>query len=294
MSKSFSKNKQQLLLDIVRYIDELDVQNLSNIPNIIKILNIIKKKDPSFANKIDELIPQIDQKQISDKIPNIEFTKEDEDFLNKLGERQVPLEDAVNLDDIDLEDVSQEENSSDSLDSQSTPLDNEVKQSERQIPLEDAVNLDDIKLEDVSNTMFLTLLQSMIDKLPPSLGEQTIKKEGSEGVNSAEYVVPLEDKEFCYKFLYSMKNNPANKNPRTNKIYNNIIDYYGIGEPQVPLEDLTNKKEGSKGNVVPLEIDFEDGLVISVVVAPTKGGTTTQKRRKYKRKKYTNYTIKGR
>ncbi len=294
MSKSFSKNKQQLLLDIVRYIDELDVQNLSNIPNIIKILNIIKKKDPSFANKIDELIPQIDQKQISDKIPNIEFTKEDEDFLNKLGERQVPLEDAVNLDDIDLEDVSQEENSSDSLDSQSTPLDNEVKQIERQIPLEDAVNLDDIKLEDVSNTEFLTLLQSMIDKLPPSLGEQTIKKEGSEGVNSAEYVVPLEDKEFCYKFLYSMKNNPANKNPRTNKIYNNIIDYYGIGEPQVPLEDLTNKKEGSKGNVVPLEIDFEDGLVISVVVAPTKGGTTTQKRRKYKRKKYTNYTIKGR
>lgn len=285
MSKSFSKNKQQLLLDIVRYIDELDVQNLSNIPNIIKILNIIKKKDPSFANKIDELIPQIDQKQISDKIPNIEFTKEDEDFLNKLGERQVPLEDAVNLDDIDLEDVSQEENSSDSLDSQSTPLDNEVKQSERQIPLEDAVNLDDIKLEDVSNTMFLTLLQSMIDKLPPSLGEQTIKKEGSEGVNSAEYVVPLEDKEFCYKFLYSMKNNPANKNPRTNKIYNNIIDYYGIGEPQVPLEDV---------DISNIKIDFEDGLVISVVVAPTKGGTTTQKMRKYKRKKYTNYTIKGR
>ena len=198
MSKSFSKNKQQLLLDIVRYIDELDVQNLSNIPNIIKILIIIKKKDPSFANKIDELIPQIDQKQISDKIPNIEFTKEDEDFLNKLGERQVPLEDAVSP--------------------------------------------DDIKLEDVSNTEFLTLLQSMIDKLPPSLGEQTIKKEGSEGVNSAEYVVPLEDKEFCYKFLYSMKNNPANKNPRTNKIYNNIIDYYGIGEPQVPLEDVDISK----------------------------------------------------
>jgi hypothetical protein len=160
-------------------------------------------------------------------------------------------------------------------------LDNEVKQSERQIPLEDA----DIKLEDVSNTEFLTLLQSMIDKLPPSLGEQTIKKEGSEGVNSAEYVVPLEDKEFCYKFLYSMKNNPANKNPVTNKIYNNIIDYYGIGEPQVPLEDV---------DISNIKIDFEDGLVISVVIAPTKGGTTTQKRRKYKRKKYTNYTIKGR
>ena len=160
------------------------------------------------------------------------------------------------------------------------------------------VSSNDIQL--VDNIEFLTLFRSMIDKLPPPL------KDPIEGINPI--INQIKEKEFCYKFLYSMKNNSANKNPVTNKIYNNIIDYYGIGElrsPQTPPFNLENgiirelqvpltKEQVLNDSLVSAKttIQFEDGFVVSIAT-PQKGGAT-QKRRKYNRKKYTNYTIKGR
>lgn len=164
---------------------------------------------------------------------------------------------------------------------------------------ENDINIEFEEEKDVSND-FLILLRSMVDKLPPPLTDPI------EGIDPL--IEQIKDKEFCYKFLYSMKNNPANKNPVTNKIYNNIIDYYGIGErssPQTPPFNLENgiirepqvpltKEEVS--NIIPVSsnttIQFEDGFVVSIV-APQKGGATQKRKKKSKRKeKY--YTIKRR
>lgn len=263
MSKN-QLSKQQQLLDIIKYVNEDNVESLSKIPNIINILKIIQKKNPSFNSKINSVIPNIKTQQQINNIQNIEFTKEDEDSLNKLIEGSEEGSE-VDLDDIHLDEIVPESEQVVVPNSEQVT----VPESEQvAVPESNKVDLDEIVPQE-----FLTLLQSMIDKLPPLL------KDPIEQINPA--IDEIKNKEFCYKFLYSMKNGPVtNKNPTTNKIYNNIIDYYGI-------KDLTKEEVFEEGNISSKKIHFEDGLV--VVSIPTKGGTTQKRRKKPK-----SHTIKTR
>lgn len=134
----------------------------------------------------------------------------------------------------------------------------------------------DIQLDDIDIQLdgpFLEELQTMIHKLPPQLNEPNLQVEP--------LIEQIKNKEFCYAFLYSMKNGPiTNKNPTTVKIYNNILDYYGVVEEKE--KRLSDKDQNILKDTT---IELEDGLVVVVVVAEPIAKVKTQKRPKENKKK---------
>ena len=112
-------------------------------------------------------------------------------------------------------------------------------------------------------------------KLPPILGNNN-------GFVSYNQVA---DKEFCYKFLYCWLNNPINQtNESVKRVYNDIVDSYSIKDVRLPLLPLSP-------SINKYNITFDVGFIINV--QPLKGGLIpTQKRRKRKKPKKSNHTIK--
>lgn len=127
------------------------------------------------------------------------------------------------------------------------------------------------------DSLFETKLKEMEAKLPLKLGELD---------SSTEYPKYIQDKEFCYKFLYCWMNYTDNQtNEDAKAVYNIIIDAY----------DIQNiKKQVTNSIALDSNITFDVGFIINI--EPTKrGGSTipTQKRRPNKPKKR-NHTIKDR
>jgi hypothetical protein len=89
-----------------------------------------------------------------------------------------------------------------------------------------------------------------------SLKENKVKEE-SKNTRKEEYVVPLENNHVTKE---ESNNNTIEEEHVAHQIPPLNVEYGITSEQQVPLEDLTNKNEGSKGNVVPLELtefDFD-------------------------------------
>ena len=143
-----------------------------------------------------------------------------------------------------------------------------------------AVELEDIGIE--MDSLFETKLKEMEAKLPPKLGELD--------QNYANYQVNdrVNDKEFCYKFLYCWLNNQDNQtNEDAKAVYNKIIDAYDIPDYQ---------KQNTDSIVLnSYNITFDVGFIINVKTTRGGGGSTipTQKRRPNKPQKR-NRTIKDR
>ena len=135
-------------------------------------------------------------------------------------------------------------------------------------PEDTSVDTADINIK--MDSLFETKLKEMEAKLPLKLGELD---------SSTNYPDYIQDKEFCYKFLYCWLNNPDNqKNEDVKAVYNSIIDAF---EKQATNSIILNNK-----------ITFDVGFIINI--EPTKGGgTPTQKRRPNKPNKR-NHTIKDR
>ena len=81
-----------------------------------------------------------------------------------------------------------------------------------------------------------------------------------------------------------MNNQDNQTNPNAIKVYNSIIETYGIEDERFPKlnEDTTIKEK--------FDITFDVGFIINIESVKT-GGTPTQKRRPNKSKKR-NHTIK--
>jgi hypothetical protein len=127
-----------------------------------------------------------------------------------------------------------------------------------------------------AHPLFYNKLTEMEAKLPPILGNP----------NDDDPVYDqVADKEFCYKFLYCWRNNPSNQtNESVQRVYNEIIRYYDINFD--PIDEVNLSMDN-------YTITFDVGFIINVKVVPSKGGLIpTQKRRKRKRAKKTNHTIK--
>ena len=158
-------------------------------------------------------------------------------------------------------------------------LEDEEKAKEGQVAdaKEDSTDTEDIAIEFISS--FEEKLKEMEAKLPPKLGvlEQTY---ANDRVN---------DKEFCYKFLYCWLNNRENQtNEDVKAVYNNIIDAY----------DIQNIEKQDTNSIVldSYNITFDVGFIINIetqVITEKGGAISTQKRRPNKPNKR-NHTIKDR
>ena len=96
----------------------------------------------------------------------------------------------------------------------------------------------------------------------------------------------VKDKEFCYKFLYCWLNNTVNQTkPNVIEVYNNIVDSYDMSYDKMQVS--TSLSMTKKINTT-----FDVGFIINIEVL-SEGGTTTQKRR-HKRQRKSNHTIKNR
>ena len=232
------------------------IEPLSKIPKIANLLRDYYKKEKDFKTIVDNRF-----ENIKNLIRLVE-DKEAENRLQKLEEEDAKAQQDAKKD-TPVEQVSQEKEQV--ADAKAT--------SEQE---EKATEQEEKEKEADTNALFEAKLKEMEAKLPPKLGKN--------GLGFVDYT-QVADKEFCYKFLYCWLNNPSNqKNPNAIKVYNSIIDTYGIEDERFPKLD-------EKEDTQVVDITFDVGFIIKINVQ--KGGIPTQKRRPNKPKKR-NHTIKDR
>ena len=258
----FINNNSTYITNLLRKI-RLSLENLdelSKIPNIQaklnKILNLKHVKE--IKSNILDNSDNLKIKKLFEIIDN----KEAENRLQKLEEEDAKSQQATSV-----EQVSQEKEQV--ADAKSTEQEEKAEDAK-------ATEQEEKEKEADTNALFEAKLKEMEAKLPPKLGKN--------GLGFVDYT-QVADKEFCYKFLYCWLNNPSNqKNPNAIKVYNSIIDTYGIEDERFPKLD-------EKEDTQVVDITFDVGFIIKINVQ--KGGIPTQKRRPNKPKKR-NHTIKDR
>lgn len=248
----FINNNSTYITNLLRKI-RLSLENLdelSKIPNIQaklnKILNLKHVKESNILDNSDNL----KIKKLFEIIDN----KEAEKRLQKL----------------------EEEDAKSQQDAKATSVEQVSQEKEQVADAKSTSEQEEKEKEADTNALFEAKLKEMEAKLPPKLGKN--------GLGFVDYT-QVADKEFCYKFLYCWLNNPSNqKNPNAIKVYNSIIDTYGIEDERFPKLD-------EKEDIQVVDITFDVGFIIKINVQ--KGGIPTQKRRPNKPKKR-NHTIKDR
>lgn len=297
MSKSKKIISQKIISDISSQITKNNENANDLLTNYDKELIIFINKNPTY---------------ITNLLKKIQLSLENLDELSKIPNIQAKLKNILKLDSVkkilkldSFENiVTQIKNLFEIIDnkeaeirfqqlveddkktnpkSQSTTTSKQVSQEKEQVA--DAKSTEQEEKEDAkaeqeekeadTNTLFEAKLKEMEAKLPPKLGvlDQTYAND------------QVNDKEFCYKFLYCWLNNLKNQtNEDVKAVYNNIIDAYNI--QNIGKQDINSVVLDS------YNITFDVGFIINVN-PPVKGGIPTQKRRPNKPKKR-NHTIKDR
>lgn len=245
----FINNNSTYITNLLRKI-RLSLENLdelSKIPNIqAKLKNILN------LDSVKEI-----KSNILDKYDNLKIKKLFEIIDNK--EAEIRLQQLVK-DDKKTNPKSQSTTTSEQVSQEKVDTKTSSEQEEKE----------------ADTTLFEAKLKEMEAKLPPKLGDLDA---------NAKYPTYIQDKEFCYKFLYCWLNNKINQtNDNVKAVYNNIIDAYNI---QNIDKQYTNSIVLDSYNIT-----FDVGFIINVN-PPVKGGIPTQKRRPNKPNKR-NHTIKDR
>jgi len=119
-------------------------------------------------------------------------------------------------------------------------------------------------------------LQEMIDKLPTKFGEPN-------AILPPKYDI-INDKDFSYKVLYCVDLNKTNP---FKKIYNDIVSYYNINISPLNISGTQPTTPNT------YTATFEEGFVVNAKI-DKKGGTIATQKRRPKRQRKSNNTIRMR
>jgi hypothetical protein len=281
---------------IMQYISNNDIENLSKIDDIekrIREFNDNKQKiiNASSYGSVDKLITDITKfktKKIISYIQNNEFDKLSKiDNIDTILEKMYVLKNFKKLVDdkfktfenlITLIKTSDEEllkelekiKEYDATDSKSTSFVPDAKATSEETQAD-------------TNTLFEAKLKEMEEKLPPKLVDNENK--GDDFLSYGQ----VADKEFCYKFLYCYLNNKDNQTDEIKAICKEIFNVYKM-ENGNSIEDFSKYVN----NNIISNITFDVGFIINIKFSNLGGASAipTQKRRKHKKHKKANHTIK--
>jgi hypothetical protein len=125
-------------------------------------------------------------------------------------------------------------------------------------------------------------LKELIDKLPTKFGEPNANANPKHTTLDI-----INDEDFSYKVLYCVDlNQKDNEKISTMQIYNDIIPYYNV------KKKLLDISLGTVKNKLYTTITFDEGFFVNI--NPKKGGSTPTQKRRPKRQKKTNNTIRMR